>query len=344
MSGVPRLRSFRLIDELLRSRDRWPGALVDEAALRSAVEFTENLPEIFNWLILETRAAGPPKVDLLAAIIDINGERASLEDALAGETPRPLATARGLLESWSRGRDPALEALRVLWFEWDAPFERATPLVLPAIDPRFWGPPGPRPRAASQVELADAVHRAVHHDPQSPAILERLISAITALPDTGRALSSASLRPRGIERSRLFVGLPRDQVMGWLEKIQWPGDLARAARLVNQIFWPWEQVFLQIEVADHVTPYLGLEPRQHETARAEVELRRVALSRLAGEGIVSRGFVDAVIGWSGSEPRRGGAIAHRNFHLKHVLERDGSVDVKAYFGLYLTGSDSYAAS
>lgn len=329
----PPLLRFAPADALNALRGRWPPSLVDDAGLRAAVDFAAGLPALFNWMILEARSSGPGPVDFLAAILDVDGERDALAEIVDDPSHAALASSWPLLRAWSRREAPDLDPLRVLWWEWDAPFRRP-PLVLPCIDPRFWGPPGPPPSPESQVALAAAVHRGLYGELPPATTRDRLRRAIAALPPAGRALSTASLRPRGIAHDRLFVGIPRDQVVAWLAAIEWPGDRQRVAELLPRLLYPWEEGFLQIEVASGITPYLGIEPRQHGASPVELELRRGCLAGLAADGVVPEAFVDAVIGWSGDTPRGDGAIERRNFHLKHVLHPGGELEVKAYLGVY----------
>lgn len=338
MGASPLLR-FSLADELAAVRRRLPSQLFSDEALAASLEVVAGMPTIFNWMILEAQSSGvdPGPADVLAGIVEVDDEREAI--AAARDPPQAyLASSWSLLRAWARREGPELAALRILWFEWDAPFARRVPLVLPCIDPRFWGS-GARPTASFQVSLAAAVHRALFSEELCEPERAGLLRAIEALPRGGRALSTASLCPRGVARSRLFVELPRDHVIDWLEAIAWPGDRERVADLLPRILMPWESAFLQIEVDPAVGPYLSVEPRQHGEARAEVELRRLCLRGLVDRGEVDATFADAVIGWSGSAPLPGGRIRRRNFHLKHIIDGDrDALRVKAYFGVYHTSA------
>ncbi len=315
---------------------RWPEALIAPDGLAAALRASEGLPACFHWLVLEARLTGDdPSVDLLASVADVPGGRAGLATALASPAGiGRLAGARPLATAWATSR-PALAGINVLWFEWDAPFTAAAPFQLLFIDPRFWGPSdAPAPTLDEQVALAVAGRVACVGEPPSPGSQRCLRRAIAALPAGGRALAAATLRPRGRARERLFVGLPRPLVLPWLAAIGWPGDLARAEAWLVSAVAPWEPAYLQIEHAETMTDYLGIEPRQTGTTLAEHRERRRFLDRLCAEGLTTAAKVEAMTGWSGTieAPDRREV---RSVHLKCVLSGDRPPLVKAYLGLHL---------
>jgi hypothetical protein len=314
---------------------RWPEALVADEALAAVVRASEGLPACFHWLVLEVRLTGEDsRVDLLASITDAPGGRAGAAAAVGSPAGLgPLASARPLLSAWSRP-DTALGEIHVLGFEWDAPFTGA-PLQLLSVDPRFWGPVGARaPTPEEQVALAAAGHAACFGEPPPPSSLQRLRRAIAALPVEGRAIAAATLRPRGVARDRLFVGLPRAQVLPWLDAIEWPGDRAQVEAWLPRIVAAWEPAFLQIELAESVTDYLGIEPRQTGRHPAEHRERRRFLERLGAEGRTSSEKIAAMTAWSREVDDPAGRREVRSLHMKCVLFPGREPLVKGYLGLH----------
>lgn len=314
-----------------------PAALIPAEALHAAITAARGLPPVFYWLMLETRLAGDDRtVDLLAALVDVPGARervaAALTDPAGASVLTPLAP---LLGAWSAPADPHLAAIRVVWFEWDAPFRRPAPLAFPSVDARFWAP-GPRPpRLLDPIELALAGHRAAHGRgaPPERALLRRIVDALG--PD-GRLLSATRLTARGAAATRLFLSLPPGAVLPFLDAIEWPGDRARVARWLPRVVPPWEPAFLQLEVDARVLPYLAIEPRQSAGAPAELRERAATLAALVDAGLAAPERADAVLAWVGQRPAPAHprAVERRSFHLKLALDPTRPPVAKAYLGVH----------
>jgi hypothetical protein len=315
---------------------RWPEVLISRSALSAASRAAEGLPACFHWLVLEARLTGDDqRVDMLASIVNAPGAREQVAAALAD--PEGLAGLEGARPLLTRWADPGrgLLAIHVLWFEWDAPFEAAVPLQLLSIDPRFWGPSdAPAPTPDEQVLLATAGHTACFGAEAPAATMACLRRAITALPRGGRAIAAATMRPRGVPRDRLFVGIPRAGVLPWLDAIGWAGDRAQVETWLPQVVAPWEPAFLQIEFADEVSGYLGIEPRQTAGLAAEYRERRRFLERLRAEGLTSAANIEAVMGWASDVIDTKGRRELRSLHMKCVLLPGQAPLVKGYLGLH----------
>jgi hypothetical protein len=338
-AAAPRIGSelvaFAPADELRRMASERPAALIGAEAFAAAVGHAEGLPAIFHWLVLEARLTGEdPSVDLLASVADGDGARARVAAALRGPAVPQLAGAGALLDVWAHRRDPALDDCHVLWCEWDAPFTRPGPLLLLSIDPGFWGPPDRTASPDERVALADAGRRAVFGAAYPADERAAHHRAIAALPAEGRAIAAADFRARGGAYSRLFVGVPRAQVLPWLAAIEWPGDRARAAAWLHRVVAPWERAYLQIELDAATRPYLGIEPEQTRGSGSELRERRRFLDLLVAERRTSSERAGVVLEWPG-EQARGDLSVVRSVHLKCVLRPDEEVQVKAYLGLHL---------
>lgn len=316
--------------------------LLRPEALAAVRAKAASLPPVFSWAVVETRLTGSnPAADLLLCLIRSPETDRALVEGLSAPS---LRSAAPLLARWASA-EGALAGVNVLWMEWDAPFTREMPLQLIAIDPRFWGPDGPRPAAADQVEMAAAGYEATFGAPHDPAILRALGAAVAALPPHGEALFTASLRPRdGVGAAdRLFVSLPRAQVLPWLDAIGWPGDRERAAHWLRRIVAPWEPAFLQVELDPAPRPYLGIEPCQTVGNAAQARERARFLRGLAAEGLADSARVEALLAWADRRELVGGAVEVRSFHLKAVLEAGGGVLVKGYLGAHREGAVSVGA-
>lgn len=337
-----KLIHFSLAREIEAHRPLWPAALLPADRVEAARAAASTLPPIFHWLMLETRLTGDdPKVDLLACIVDAPGARRALRDALASSTSPLLGCARPLLNAWASPEEhpqrSCLERTTILWLEWDAPYS-APPLQHPCIAPSFWGDPKAAPSPREElVAMVDDGHRATFGEPADPATLAAFRRLVTCLPRGARALSATSLRPRGKNGARLFVSLPLPLVLPWLDSIGWPGERARVRRWLPLVAAPWEDVFLQVEVADGApTAYLGLEPRQTELSTVDRRERARLLTSLMEAGLTDHERVAALERWThGPAPRDADPRTVRSVHLKLVLHPHAAVEVKAYFGLHL---------
>lgn len=326
------LVSIDLASTIERLGDAWPPGLVRPSDLAAAGAFARSLPPAFHWLMLETRLspAHDERVDLLASIVDGPDVRSRVASLTVPAAP--------LIASWARREAPLLGDAHVLWLEWDAPFDRA-PLQIGSLDPRFWGPRSARPAALHQVALCDALHRASFGRSHDARVLDRLATALAALPRTGTALFGANLAPRGRRCDRLFVALPRAQVLAWLRAVGWPGDEARAARWLGRAVTTWETAYVQIELtAEGPTPYLAIESRQTTGSRSERRARSELLEWLVASGRVPRERARAALAWEGRR-RVNGSEEVRSIHLKCAWNGSEEVEVKAYLGVcYLPAS------
>lgn len=323
--------------ELQGAEQVYPRALLPLAGA-GAARFAAGIPPVFRWMVLEGRLTGEPRgADLLVALIDGPGERARVAAEVEASAHRSMEGIAPLVRAWRD--DPALEAAHVLWVEYDHPFERSTPLQMPSIDDAWWGR-GEHSTPAAQVTLAAAVYQGTFGEAHEPSILMALLRCIDALNRDGVALSTASLRPRGIQADRLFVQLPRHAVLPWLRRIGWPGDLAQAEVWLRRVVHPMEPASLQIEVDPAVRPYLGIEPRQTRIGdRLQLEDRTRFLQWLVAEGRTDADRAQAVSDWQAAVPRTGPAgealAERRTLHLKCVLGEQDEPEVKAYLGTHL---------
>lgn len=324
-----------------------PRALVSEGALRAVDTFVAGMPAMFHWTVLEARLAGAeadPQVDLLSLVMNLGGrsQRRGLAALLEAGRGHPGLSGARSLERWLGEDDAGLEALRMVWLEWDAPFEGRTPLQLFAIDPRFWGPKDLLVTPRQQAEIAARGYEASFGQAHDPRVIARLEAAIACLPRGSMAIFAASLRPRGKEVDRLFVKIAPQHVPTWLGQIGWPGDLAAARHWLGRVIAPWEPAYLQVEVeASGLTPYLGIEPVQTAGTRSERRERERLLGGLVQDGWVDGEKVRALTAWGGTrEVELDGEPARevRSYHLKCVLEPGPGtarpVTIKGYLGVH----------
>ncbi len=332
----PRLLTFAPDEGLALVRPLIPAGLVPAAAQKAVDDFVAGAPAMFQWAVLETRPASEPgAVDYLACVIGLPGVREAVEQARRTSAPWTPVESRGaVLDAWCAG---ALEGVEVVWFEWDAPFSRAEPFLLPFLDPTFWGPAHARPSSPKgQVERLREIERLERGKTDDVALAE-VERAFERLRGRGRALAAASLAARGGEGYRIFVEVAPERLLPWLEDIGWPGDRDLIRWWLPRIVSPWEQVFVQLEVGRTVRDYLGLEPEQTKRGAFELAHRRRSLETAARAGRIDAKHIPDILGWIGRTPidapgSRGAGILDRCVHFKFVFRNAALSEVKAYLG------------
>jgi hypothetical protein len=323
-----------------------PG-LTDEPALRRLLADAAGLPDVWHWAMLETRlGADAPELDLLACVSEREDGRRALGEALTAQ-PSALAPLRAVLGAWSEARD-RLAAVPLIWIEWDRGDLRS-PLIWLGVDPGFFaGAAAAAPVGWISAVVGDAEVLA-GAAALSAALTATLARCAEALPEDGRILGAASLRPRGRELLRLFVRLPRSGAVDWLTRIGWSGDRALAAWWIRQMTPAFMPAFVQIEVDEQVRPYLAVEAPQTVDRFPERWHREGLLRSFIAAGLATADKVDTLLSWPGIArlPDNDGSAAHelcRSFHLKLVIDPAGPCEVKAYLGAQRRVARDHASS
>lgn len=107
------------------------------------------------------------------------------------------------------------------------------------------------------------------HDASLPVIRR----CLEALPECGEVLLVASLQQRGSSGVRLELRMPTAEVLGFLQRCNWPGDydwLQQTLTALDTHLWLMP---IQVEVCDQVLPTLSLEfpVRSYEIESGEWE-------------------------------------------------------------------------
>lgn len=283
------------------------------------------LPAWWDWTVLEAPLLGPQRVDLLTCLTTLGGGKRAVEELGVSAHPM-LTTAAAALASW--GATDTLRGAEVVWLEWDADrLPGLAPLVLWSIDPRFWGVGD-----SASVDKAALLRSAVAACGGTPAEAEAADAVIQGLPAGARALAVTSLRPRGRSVLRLLISFAAGQVVPWLSRA-WPGDPAWVQAWERYVAPPWERLMVQVEVSDHLEPYLALEPPQTAEGFPERDERELLLNRMVKLGFADRARAQETMAW---------ALAGRDedtgfvpgFHLKLVGDGTELRQAKAYLHLH----------
>lgn len=313
-----------------------PG-LADDGALRRLLAGAAQLPHVWHWTMLETRlGAEAAELDLLACVSERDDGRRSLAAALTREAGA-LGPLHALLAAWGHA-EGRLAAAPLIWIEWDRGDLRQ-PLIWVGVDPGFFAGRTHAPAPAWIPELMGDVEAIGGGAPLSAGMCAALTRCAEALPEDGRILGAASLRPRGRDVLRLFVRLPRSRsgAVDWLTRVGWSGDRKLASWWIRQMTPAFVPAFVQIEVDADVGSYLAIEAPQTVDRFPERWHRESLLRSFIAAGLATENKVDSLLSWPGVArlPADAGEAAHelcRSFHLKLVLDPSGPCEAKAYLG------------
>ncbi len=337
---MARLLSFSPHESLDLVRPFLAAELVKPSQIAAIGDFLIGAPRAFQWSVLEIRPLGDQPVDFLGCMIALPGEKERIRKARARAPWRPIESRATLLDAWC-DESPELEGMNVIWFEWDAPFSRKTPLILPSVEPTFWGSKSARrPSPEALVRRVAEFERLEHGVVTSPG-LSLVKCVLDRLETRGRALSIASLRGRGDSGYRVFVEIRPSTLLDWLREIEWPGDSELVLDWLPRIVMPWEQAYVQIEVGTRVRDYLGIEPQQTKGSLSQLSDRGRTLQAASAAGRVDRLKIECVLDWMGrSKVVHEGVDAElvRSLHLKFVFRSRELEGLKAYLGWCLEPS------
>lgn len=181
---------------------------------------------------LECHVANPVgRVDLTIRITP------KIRDALSENGIRISDSVSHLLQEWSEV-DGLLATIPYIELEFDIDDQLWEPWIGPAVEPLVArGPNGiyraaqDQPALRNQSErLANAVLSTLPMPVPSDGLLHRLSRAYGALPKTGSInhLGALYARPASPKNAiRLIVSLPRYALSGYLDKLEWRGDISR---------------------------------------------------------------------------------------------------------------------
>lgn len=334
------------IDELLRPLGtRMPRALVPEEALATVSEVAHLLPRMAGGISLECRLEeGASQVDYMACGMLSDGGPQALADMLAsaGERLRgPLWDGvRAFSREWSDARSP-LAKVPFLWLEYDLPRPPGAipqPFAFLCVERDFLKPPGrevdPRQAAEASLQLALRGLEVLRGKPLTPAVARTVARCFEQLPEGGVVEHVAPLDCRGLDAVRVVMGVPRQHLAEYVERLGWPGPRAQVEELSRTWLSPLSFAEVNVDAgADGLGPTLGLslplpdEPRKSWAAEV--------LQRMVEQRLCTPAKRDAVLDWPGSdrvtlEGYRWPSKLCRTIGLKLVCRPHQPPTVKAY--------------
>jgi hypothetical protein len=258
-------RTLELVAPLL------PPALVCQDTLGTLAAVAGDLPAVASGGAVECRLGPSSRVDLLMYMVaEEGGHRVLLRQSAEDRSAVLRAPAwRGVLDFCAAWAEPAsiLHAgVPVFWLEFDVEAGATiapAPLPFPCVERHLLekSPPEEQDGAerAGCLEVIGQASALLLGRPLARATSMAMARCVERLPANGRALHVAPLATRGRDAIRLVVSVPRDEVLEYLDRIEWPGSKEEIGELVAAMFTSARRVALHLDVTTGVEPILGLE-------------------------------------------------------------------------------------
>jgi len=312
--------------------------LVSADALARIGAFVAQIPPAFTWGGLEMRLqSDDDRVDLVICAAAWEGGRAALADALARPAARPpFGTLEPLLRAWSSAHGRLAEMPHV-WLEYDNPGDAGPPpFAFISTDPDNRNELARRDFAFDELlELAReglTLAQGGELDPASFATYER---CARLLPPGARVMTAASLAPRGRNELRMDASVPHLAIPAWLDAIEWPGDRAKSALLLDLLGPGRNRTNVELDLGARVGPVLGVLYEPPAASRDPRSWERT-LERLVALGVCDPAKARAAMQWLGAEtvdlPGAEWLVSiQRDLGIKMAIFPDGRLEAKAYF-------------
>ncbi|HYO70142.1 MAG TPA: hypothetical protein VEU33_29105 [Archangium sp.] len=333
------------IDELMsRLKPFLSKDLVGEEEFGHVNAVARLLPEVSGGFCFECRMeAGAPRVDYMVCCMRTDGGPQALADAL--EKTREQLTGplwdgvRAFSRQWVDPASP-LARVPVLWLEYDVegPTAHPKPFAFACVQPEFGQkPPGSRRETGATLDeplqLTWRALEAFQGGPVRPAIARTVSRCFEQLPDFAEVEHVASLACRGSDAVRMIIGMPREEVGGYLERIGWPGSRAQVEELTKTWLNYLHFAEVNLDVGETVGPTIGLAlpfpEKPHEPWAKEF------LQRMVDLGLCTPEKREAILQWPGRERvpltgHRWPSNLCRTIGAKLVVRPDAPVSVKVY--------------
>ncbi|MGK3967602.1 hypothetical protein WMF38_25945 [Sorangium sp. So ce118] len=332
-----------------RVRSHVPAALVTAGAWESALGAARRLPPAVSGTYLECRL-GPdaPEVDLLASVTAEG--RPLLQAAtptgmrLSGEEAAAWGRVQELTRAWANPASPLHERVPVLWLELDSgelTRGRLMPSVLMCVDPSL-SKGSVQPDAVGHgldncAPSMQAALSALSREPLAPEARADLHRCFEALPAGGRVVHVGFMAARRPSVVKLFAAMDREQVLGYLDAIRWPGSLAEAASLVTTFGGGPDTFRVDLTIGPRLLPRLGLEFASRRGADPD---RLALITRCVDQGLCTQEKRDALRSWPGSTREELPGYAwpvrlSRWIDMKIVHRPAEPLEAKAYLGFMI---------
>jgi hypothetical protein len=256
-----------------------------------------------------------------------------------GESPA-WKKLRDLTECWEDSTCSLNSGIYNLWLEFDVQFPVIpVPNVLIGL------------RGSSEaVSIAQAATDLLLGNRIANSTWRSVETCFGAMPAGGHVFQIGVWLARPLDGLRVCVhGIPIKQIPSYLSSIGWRGDGARLQKMLPCLDRLTHSVAIDLDLVQEVLPRLGIECLPVEARRPEFDTRwKVLLDSLVADGLCTHSQQAALLSWPGYNHRRliwPSVFVRGLNHVKLVLEPNGEVQAKAYFGfVHVWGGDPAGAS
>ncbi|UQA57517.1 hypothetical protein [Polyangium aurulentum] len=192
----------------------------------------------------------------------------------------------------------------MMWLELDSDEltrGRLMPSVLLCVDPSLLQGAGSLDAVGHRFDdcapSLQAALSALSSEPLAPEARADLQRCFEALPAGGRIVHIGFMVTRHPTVLKLFAAMDKEQVLGYLDAIRWPGSLAEAASLIDTFGAGPDTFRVDLTIGAGLLPRLGLEFASRRGADPE---RRALIDRCVEQGLCTPEKREALLSWSGS--------------------------------------------
>jgi hypothetical protein len=314
-----------------------PQNLVGDHQLDACRRIAARLPRQMTSYYLECRLHDDPQVDFLA----LTTKRGTAGHSFADQWEKADdVSSRNLraLRAWAAGSEE-LDLVPAVWFEYDVDdrFDREAPVASPSFgvercyQGRFSG------NACVDVEEAHRLARSCLAQVLTPAEFRgmegMLRRSVDALSGDGALIYASATLARAENVVKLYLSMPRSDVLGYLDSVGWPGDRSAVDSLL-ETYYPGVSttVFLDLSITGAPLRRLGFALSQLHLG--ELSTFSPDWSAVPIPGAVTRKR-EGLAGWSGTAEARIDGVRtclRRWLDMKIVLTTEDVLQFKAYLG------------
>lgn len=331
-----------------------PPALVSPATIAQVKQLANYLPDAFSACYLECRlGANAPQVDFSVGAAASVGGRALLVEPGCTYLPADLLTksqrwrqVHEWLAQWANPNSTLYQEIPLVWLEFDhadqAFNELPVPSVIFCLDPQYvkaskhpHGAIVHRNTRDLQPFMGDALALLFGY-PVAKTTDQTLARCFALLPPSGKLFYMSVMLARDPAPLKVSGAMPRDQLVGYLERLGWPGS----ARPLNEAMTLFDAtsdlVRFDMTIDEGIAPRLGLEFFS-ATQREAPDARRAFLDQLVAHGLCTVEKCGALQTWAGTTrviyPQQSWLTRlRRSWYVKMVYEPGQTLAMKAYLG------------
>jgi hypothetical protein len=311
------------MQETMALANPWlPGHLADPVVLARIGECARCLPELFSSYYLEYRLRdGDPRVDLLASIAaPARASRAHLDRTRVAtelaclETGSPAwERVKRFARAWADPDDRLHAQIPLVWLEFDDMHREAggapEPCFHACVDRNYLqhgdGSAASRAGEEGARDVIESLFEALLGQPLPAATSRALHACCERLGPGGRMIHVSVMLSRTPAAIKIYGCVPRQDLHGYLQRIEWPGCKRTLDELLDGFCLPDtvdDTIYFDLALDEHVTPYIGIVFSQMQLGVGDNcdPRRKALLDRLVAGGLCAPDKRDAALAWPGS--------------------------------------------